>query len=70
MGHLVKIIFETFFLVLMVNGTKTHGKHLIRWEILISCTIAQIIMMLGLINMVLNLKLNQIFCKVQDGLIG
>ena len=56
MEHLVKLIFEAFFLVLMVNGTKAHGKHFISWEILISSTIAQIIMMLGLINMVLKVK--------------
>ena len=43
-------------MVLMVNGTESHGKNLISWKTLIKSIIAQIIMMLMLINMVLNVE--------------
>ena len=45
---------QIFILVLMVNGTKIHGKNLMSSKILIGGIIAQIIMMSVLINMVLN----------------
>ena len=45
-----------FILVLMVNGIESHGKNLIRWEILIRSIIGQIIKMLVLINIVLNVE--------------
>ena len=45
---------QIFILVLMVNGTKIHGKNLISSKILIGGIIAHIIMMSVLINMVLN----------------
>ena len=38
----------------IVNGTESHEKNLISWEILIRSIIAQIFMMLVLINMVSN----------------
>ena len=51
-GHILQI----FILVLMKNGTKSHGKNLISWKNLIKSIIPQIIMMLVLINMVLSVK--------------
>ena len=45
---------QIFILVLMVNGTKIHGKNLMSSKILIGGIIAHIIMMSVLINMVLN----------------
>ena len=47
---------RTYILVLMLNGTESHGKNLMSWEILIKSIIAQIIMVLVLINMVLNVE--------------
>ena len=38
----------------IVNGTESHEKNLMSWEILIRSIIAQIFMMLVLINMVSN----------------
>ena len=49
-------ISETFILVLMKSGTKSHGKNLIIWKVLIKNIIVQIIMMLVLINMVLSVE--------------
>ena len=40
----------------MGNGTKTHGKNLISWKIVIRSIIAQIILMSVSINMVLNVE--------------
>ena len=37
-------ILETFILVLMVNGLKSHGRNLISWKLFIRGIIAQIIM--------------------------
>ena len=54
--YLEELILDTFILVLIVNGTESHRKNLTSWEILIRNIIAQIIMMLVLINMVLNVK--------------
>ena len=54
--HLKGNSFETFILVLMVSGTKSHGKNLISEKILIKNVIVQFIMMLVLINMVLNIE--------------
>ena len=45
---------RNIYLVLMVNGIKSHGKNLMSWKILIRSIIVQITMMLVLINMVLN----------------
>ena len=50
--HLEEPILETFILVLMINGIESHGKNLMIWRILIKSAIAQIIMMLVLINIV------------------
>ena len=47
---------ETIILVSLVNGTESRGKNLMSWEILIGGIIAQIVMMLVLINMVLNME--------------
>ena len=63
--HLEKLFLETFIIVLIVNGTESHGKNLMTWEILI---IAQIIMMLVLINMVLNVEHHHDFGKIKVGL--
>ena len=42
--------------MLMANGIESHGKNLMSSKILIRSIIAQIIIMLVLINMVLNVK--------------
>ena len=47
---------ETFILVLIENGTKSHGKNLISWNMLIRSIIAQVITMLVLINMVISVE--------------
>ena len=47
---------RTYILMLMLNGTESHGKNLMSWEILIKSIIAQIIMVLVLINVVLNVE--------------
>ena len=47
-------ILEAFILVLMESDTESHEKNLISWKILIRSIIAQVIMILVLINMVLN----------------
>ena len=52
--HSEEHILETFILVLMKNGTKSHGKNFINWKILIKGIIGKVIMMLVLINVVLN----------------
>ena len=44
--------FETFILVLMVNGPESRGKNLMSSEILIRSIIIQIIVMLVLIDLV------------------
>ena len=61
--HFEELISETFLLmvmtillVLMVNGTESHEKNLMSWEILIRSIVAQIFMMLVLINMVSNVR--------------
>ena len=63
--HLVKVIqknafggtyFRDVYSGLMESGTKSHGKNLISWNILIKSIIAQIITILVLINMVLNVE--------------
>ena len=51
-----ELILETFILVLIVNGIKSYGKNLLSQKLLIKIIIAQIIMMLVLINMVLNVE--------------
>ena len=53
---LEELVLETFTLVLIVNGTESHGKNLMSWEILIKSITAQIIMMLLLIDVVLNVE--------------
>ena len=53
---LEKHISEAFILVLLESGTKIHKKNLISQMILIRSIIAQMIMMLVLINMVLNVE--------------
>ena len=53
---LEKHISEAFILVLLESGTKIHEKNLISQKILIRSIIAQMIMMLVLINMVLNVE--------------
>ena len=53
-GALEEHISETFILVLVESGTKSHGNNSISWKILIRSIIAQIIMIAVLINMVLN----------------
>ena len=40
----------------MESGIESHGKNLMSWKVLISSIIAQILMILALINMVLNLE--------------
>ena len=54
--YLEELTLEAFILVLIVNGTESHRKNLTSWEILIRNIIAQIMMMLVLINIVLNVK--------------
>ena len=54
--YLEELTLEAFILVLIVNGTESHRKNLTSWEILIGNIIAQIMMMLVLINIVLNVK--------------
>ena len=54
--HSEEHILETFFLMLMVNGTENYGNNLISWKILVRSFIAQLIMMLVLINMVLSVE--------------
>ena len=54
--YLEELTLEAFILVLIVNGTESHRKNLMSWEILIRNIIAQIMMMLVLINIVLNVK--------------
>ena len=63
------LISETFILVLMVNGTKSHEKNVMSWEILIKSIIAHVVMMLVLINMVLNVKHRLDFGNIMGGLI-
>ena len=54
----------------MVDGDiESHGKNLKSWEILIKNIIAQVIMMLVLINMALNVEHHKDFGKIMDGLI-
>ena len=53
---LEELVLETFTLVLIENGTESHGKNLMSWEILIKSIIAQIIMMFVLIDGVLNVE--------------
>ena len=64
-----ELILEIFILVFMLNGRKTHGNNLRSGRTLIKSIIAQIIMMLVLINMVLSVKHRQDFGKIKDGLI-
>ena len=52
--HLEELVSEIFILMLPINGVRTHGKNLMCSKILIKSIIAQIIMMLVLINMVSN----------------
>ena len=66
--HLEVLNLETFVLVLMESGTKSHGKNLISWKILIISITAQVIMMWMLINMVLNVEHHYNFGKIKDGL--
>ena len=53
----------------MANGIQSHRNNLMSWKILIKSTIAEIIMMLVLINMVLNVKYCYHFGKMKDGFI-
>ena len=53
----------------MVNGIESHGKNLMNYKILIQSIIAQIIMMLVLINMVSSVEHHRDFGKIKDGLI-
>ena len=57
--HLEEHILEIFIVALMESGTESHGKNLIRG------IIAQVIMMLVLINMVLNVKHRKDFGKIK-----
>ena len=66
--HLEVLNLETFVLVLVESGTKSHGKNLISWKILIISITAQVIMMWMLINMVLNVEHHYNFGKIKDGL--
>ena len=66
--HLEVLNLETFVLVLMESGTKSHGKNLISWKILIIIITAQVIMVWMLINMVLNVEHHYNFGKIKDGL--
>ena len=66
--HLEVLNLETFVLVLMESGTKSHGKNLISWKILIISITAQVIMMWMLINVVLNVEHHYNFGKIKDGL--
>ena len=47
---------ETFILMLMESGTKSHRKNVIIWKILIRYLIVQIIVMSMSINLVLNVE--------------
>ena len=49
-----KTPFQAFILVLIVKGIESHGKNLMSQKILIKIIIAQIIVMLVLINIKLN----------------
>ena len=66
--HLEVLNLETFVLVLVESGTKSHGKNLISWKILIISITAQVIVMWMLINMVLNVEHHYNFGKIKDGL--
>ena len=50
------LILGTFIPVLMESGTKRDGKNLISWKKFIRGIIAQVIMMLLIINMVLSVE--------------
>ena len=50
----------------MINGTKFHGKSLMSCRILIKSIIAQIVMIIVLINMVLIVGHTQDFGKIKD----
>ena len=50
------LILETFILALMGSGIKSYGENLISWKILIKTVIAQVIMIVVLINMMLNVE--------------
>ena len=60
-------ISETFILVLMKSGTKSHGKNLISLKILIKNIIVQIIIFV-LINMLLSVEHHLNFGKIKVGL--
>ena len=62
------LILETFILVLMESGTKSHGKNLASWKILIKSVIAETIIMSVSINMVLNAQYFSDFGKIRVGL--
>ena len=55
-ARLEKHISETFILILMGSGTKSHGKNSISWKILIKSIIAKIIMTSVSIDKVLNVE--------------
>ena len=63
--HLEELVLEKSILVLMVSGPESHGKNLMSWEVLIRSVIAQIIMMLVLINTVLNVEHHYDFGKIK-----
>ena len=55
-GAFARTYFRDIYSVLLESGTKSYGKNLITWKILIRSFIAQVIMMSVSINMVLNAK--------------
>ena len=67
-AHLEEPLLGTFILVLLESGTKIHGKNSISWKTLIRSLIAQIIMMLVLINTMLNAEHSWDFGKIRVGL--
>ena len=60
---------EIFILALIINVIKFHGKNLMMQKIMTRITIAQIIMMLMLINMVLIVEYDKDFGKIEFELI-
>ena len=67
--HLEVLISETFILVLMGSGTKSHKKSLISSKILIRSIIVQVIMMLSVNKYGVKCGTSLRFGKIKAGLI-
>ena len=67
--RLEKLISEMFNVVLMVSGMNSHGKNLMTQKILIRIIIAQVSMILMLINIKPNVEHHYDFGRIKAGLI-